>query len=92
MLLHFTDDSFDDHIQSTIGVDFKLKHIDMSGKHVKLTIWDIAGRQEHFWTLTSSYYQGAHGVILVYDVSGTNSFGNLEQWLKEVQLYSPNNG
>lgn len=91
MLLRFTDDSFDDHIQSTIGVDFKVKHIDMSGKRVKLTIWDTAG-QERFRTLTSSYYRGAHGVVLVYDVTRTDSFENLEQWLREVQLYSPNNG
>ena len=91
MLLRFTDDSFDDHIQSTIGVDFKVKHIDMDGKRVKLTIWDTAG-QERFRTLTSSYYRGAHGVVLVYDVTRTDSFENLEQWLKEVQLYSPNNG
>jgi Ras-related protein Rab-18 len=91
MLLRFTDDSFDEHIQSTIGVDFKVKHIDMSGKRVKLTIWDTAG-QERFRTLTSSYYRGAHGVVLVYDVTRTDSFENLEQWLKEVELYSPNNG
>ena len=91
MLLRFTDDSFDDHIQSTIGVDFKVKHIEVDGKRVKLTIWDTAG-QERFRTLTSSYYRGAHGVVLVYDVTRTDSFENLEQWLKEVQLYSPNNG
>jgi Ras-related protein Rab-18 len=91
MLLRFTDDSFDDHIQSTIGVDFKVKHLDMDGKRVKLTIWDTAG-QERFRTLTSSYYRGAHGVVLVYDVTRTDSFENLEQWLKEVQLYSPNHG
>ena len=91
MLLRFTDDSFDEHIQSTIGVDFKVKHMTLSGKRVKLTIWDTAG-QERFRTLTSSYYRGAHGVVLVYDVTRTDSFENLEQWLKEVQLYSPNNG
>ncbi len=91
MLLRFTDDSFDDHIQSTIGVDFKVKHLDMDGKRVKLTIWDTAG-QERFRTLTSSYYRGAHGVVLVYDVTRTDSFEHLEQWLKEVELYSPNNG
>ncbi|CAB9500135.1 Ras-related protein Rab [Seminavis robusta] len=91
MLLRFTDDSFDEHIQSTIGVDFKVKHMDVSGKRIKLTIWDTAG-QERFRTLTSSYYRGAHGVVLVYDVTRTDSFENLEQWLKEVQLYSPNGG
>jgi Ras-related protein Rab-18 len=91
MLLRFTDDSFDEHIQSTIGVDFKVKHLDIGGKRVKLTIWDTAG-QERFRTLTSSYYRGAHGVCFVYDVTRTDTFENLEQWLKEVQLYAPNNG
>jgi len=91
MLLRFTDDSFDEHIQSTIGVDFKVKHLEMNGKRVKLTIWDTAG-QERFRTLTSSYYRGAHGVVLVYDVTRTDTFENLQQWLKEVNLYSPNNG
>ena len=91
MLLRFTDDSFDDHIQSTIGVDFKVKHLDVNDKRVKLTVWDTAG-QERFRTLTSSYYRGAQGVVMVYDVTRHDSFQNLEQWLKEVKLYSPNNG
>jgi Ras-related protein Rab-18 len=91
MLLRFTDDSFDEHIQSTIGVDFKVKHLEVEGKRVKLTIWDTAG-QERFRTLTSSYYRGAHGVVLVYDVTRMDSFENLQQWLKEVQMYSPGNG
>lgn len=91
MLLRFTDDSFDEHIQSTIGVDFKVKHLEVEGKRVKLTVWDTAG-QERFRTLTSSYYRGAHGVILVYDVTRMDSFENLEQWLKEVTMYSPNGG
>lgn len=91
MLLRFTDDSFDDHIQSTIGVDFKVKHMEINDKKVKITIWDTAG-QERFRTLTSSYYRGAHGVVMVYDVTRRDSFENLEQWLKEVQLYTPDNG
>jgi len=91
MLLRFTDDSFDDHIQSTIGVDFKVKHLDVMDKRIKLTVWDTAG-QERFRTLTSSYYRGAQGVVMVYDVTRRDSFENLEQWLKEVMLYSPNNG
>jgi Ras-related protein Rab-18 len=91
MLLRFTDDSFDEHIQSTIGVDFKVKHLDIADKRVKLTIWDTAG-QERFRTLTSSYYRGAHGVVLVYGVTRMDTFEDLQQWLREVQLYSPNNG
>lgn len=91
MLLRFTDDSFDEHIQSTIGVDFKVKHLEVEGKRVKLTIWDTAG-QERFRTLTSSYYRGAHGCVLVYDVTRMDSFENLQQWLNEVNMYSPGNG
>lgn len=93
MLIRFTDDnaSFDDHIQSTIGVDFKVKHLEVNSKRVKLTVWDTAG-QERFRTLTSSYYRGAQGVVMVYDVTRRESFENLDQWLREVKMYSPNNG
>lgn len=91
MLLRFTDNSFDEHIQSTIGVDFKVKHLEVEGKKIKLTIWDTAG-QERFRTLTGSYYRGAHGVILTYDVTRMDTFENLQQWLREVEQYTPNNG
>lgn len=63
ILLRFTDDAFDDHQQSTIGVDFKVKMIEVGQKKIKMTIWDTAG-QERFRTLTSSYYRGAQGIIL----------------------------
>jgi len=91
LLIRFTDDAFDEHIQSTIGVDFKVKHLELNNKRIKLTVWDTAG-QERFRTLTSSYYRGAQGVVMVYDVTRRDSFDNLDHWLKEVKLYSPNNG
>eukprot|EP00731_Ephydatia_muelleri_P007692 Em0004g30a len=59
----------------------------MDGKKVKLSIWDTAG-QERFRTLTPSYYRGAQGVILVYDVSAKQSFGALEVWLNELDTYA----
>ncbi|GFY93300.1 RAB GTPase homolog C2A [Actinidia rufa] len=69
-------------------VDFKIKHLTVGGKRLKLTIWDTAG-QEKFRTLTSSYYRGAQGVILVYDVTRRETFTNLSDvWAKEVDLYS----
>ncbi|XP_041001214.1 ras-related protein RABC2a-like isoform X2 [Juglans microcarpa x Juglans regia] len=71
-------------------VDFKVKQLTIGGKRLKLTIWDTAG-QERFGTVTSSYYRGAHGIILVYDVTRRETFTNLlDIWAKEVQLYSTN--
>lgn len=77
-------------LSPTIGVDFKIKPLTIGGKRLKLTIWDTAG-QERFGTVTSSYYRGAHGIILVYDVTRRETFTNLlDTWAKEVQLYSTN--
>ncbi|CAI5497201.1 unnamed protein product [Closterium sp. NIES-64] len=87
LLLRFTTDTFDD-LSPTIGVDFKLKSVTVNGKRIKLTIWDTAG-QERFRTLTSSYYRGAQGIILVYDVTRRDTFTNLSDvWLKEIDMYS----
>eukprot|EP00750_Incisomonas_marina_P001087 INCI10899.1.p1 GENE.INCI10899.1~~INCI10899.1.p1 ORF type:complete len:212 (-),score=39.35 INCI10899.1:191-826(-) len=91
IMMRFTDDTFDDQMQSTIGVDFKVKSVQRRDKKVKVTIWDTAG-QERFRTLTSSYYRGAHGIILCYDVTRGQTFDNLDQWLKEVQVYCPQEG
>jgi Ras-related protein Rab-18 len=63
----------------------------LSNKVVKATIWDTAG-QERFRTLTSSYYRGAHGVLLVYDVTRPETFAHLAQWLSEIEMYSPGGG
>lgn len=87
LLLRFVNDTFDPDQSATIGVDFKVKTIVLNQKKVKLSIWDTAG-QERFRTLTPSYYRGAHGVILVYDVSSRESFQNLETWLNELDMYA----
>lgn len=91
ILLRFTDDTFNPEQQSTIGVDFKVKQINIDDKDIKLTIWDTAG-QERFRTLTSSYYRGAQGIALVFDVTRRDSFDYLPHWLKEVCVYSPGSG
>lgn len=70
---------------STISVDFRAKNLERNGKRVKLQIWDIAG-QERFRTAVASYYRGAVGVILVYDVTNRESFRNIGYWL--VQFLS----
>ncbi|RZF47397.1 hypothetical protein LSTR_LSTR009136 [Laodelphax striatellus] len=90
LLLRFADDTYTESYISTIGVDFKIRTIDLDGKTIKLQIWDTAG-QERFRTITSSYYRGAHGIIVVYDCTDQESFNNLKQWLEEIDRYACDN-
>uniref|UniRef100_A0A4W6BVS6 RAB18B, member RAS oncogene family n=1 Tax=Lates calcarifer TaxID=8187 RepID=A0A4W6BVS6_LATCA len=90
LLLRFTDDTFDPEQPATIGVDFKVKTLAIDGNKAKLAIWDTAG-QERFRTLTPSYYRGAQGVILVYDVTKRDTFTKLENWLNELETYTTRN-
>ncbi|KAJ3123084.1 GTP-binding protein of the rab [Nowakowskiella sp. JEL0407] len=87
LLLRFADDTYTESYISTIGVDFKIRTIELEGKTVKLQIWDTAG-QERFRTITSSYYRGAHGIIVVYDVTDQETFNNVQQWLQEIDRYA----
>mmetsp|Transcript_80940 Transcript_80940/g.164853 ORF Transcript_80940/g.164853 Transcript_80940/m.164853 type:complete len:205 (+) Transcript_80940:107-721(+) len=87
LLLRFADEKYTESYISTIGVDFKIRTIDLDGKSIKLQIWDTAG-QERFRTITSSYYRGAHGIIIVYDITDKASFDNVKEWLKEIGLYA----
>jgi len=86
LIQRFVEDRFDPEMAATIGVDFRIRSINIEDKLVKLAIWDTAG-QERFRTLTPSYYRGGQGMILVYDVSCRSSFENLEHWLLEVDTY-----
>ena len=90
LLLRFADDTYTESYISTIGVDFKIRTIEIGGKSIKLQIWDTAG-QERFRTITSSYYRGAHGIIVVYDVTDQASFSNVKQWLQEIDRYACEN-
>jgi len=90
LLLRFADDTYTDSYISTIGVDFKIRTIELDGRTIKLQIWDTAG-QERFRTITSSYYRGAHGIIVVYDVTDQESFNNVKQWLQEIDRYACEN-
>jgi len=92
ILLRFSDETWlsEDESSATIGVDFRVSKMDVRGKKVKLSIWDTAG-QERFRTITSSYYRGAQGIILVYDVANRESFEALPKWFSELETYvSPN--
>jgi small GTP-binding protein len=91
LLARYTEDTFSAQWISTIGIDFKTKLVELDGLRVRCQIWDTAG-QERFRTLTSSYYRGAHGVLLVYDVTRPETFAHLNAWLSEIEMYSPSGG
>mmetsp|Transcript_18964 Transcript_18964/g.21787 ORF Transcript_18964/g.21787 Transcript_18964/m.21787 type:complete len:123 (-) Transcript_18964:275-643(-) len=90
LLLRFADDTFTDNFMPTIGVDFKIRTLEVDGKTIKLQIWDTAG-QERFKTITSSYYKGAHGIIVVYDITDKESFKNIDTWMNEVEKHASDN-
>ena len=84
LLFRFVENVWDDNFVPTIGVDFKLKTLEVNGKKVKLQIWDTAG-QERFKNITASYYRGGNGVLVVYDITDRESFENLNSWLIEIE-------
>ena len=87
ILLQFTDKRFQPVHDLTIGVEFGAKMINLDGKAIKLQIWDTAG-QESFRSITRSYYRGACGALLVYDITRRETFKHLKQWLDEAQQNS----
>ena len=90
MLLRYSDDSFTSSFITTIGIDFKIKSILVDDSKVKLQIWDTAG-QERFRTITTAYYRGAMGILLVYDVSDENSFTNVRNWMRQIDQNAAEN-
>jgi len=87
LLLRFSDDSFTPSFITTIGIDFKIRTIELEGKRIKLQIWDTAG-QERFRTITTAYYRGAMGILLVYDVTDEKSFGNIRNWIRNIEQHA----
>jgi len=87
ILFRFSDDAFNTTFISTIGIDFKIKTIEEGGKKIKLQIWDTAG-QERFHTITTSYYRGAMGILLVYDITNQKSFENISKWLRNIDEHA----
>ena len=90
LLIRFTDDKFEEGYVTTIGVDFKIKTLEIEGKSVKLQIWDTAG-QERFRNIVSTYYKGGHGIMMVYDITDLESFRYLDSWLKEIEKNASKN-
>ena len=84
ILVRFVQNQFSEHYLATIGVDFRFKTIQVDAKNVKFQIWDTAG-QERFRTITSAYYRGSQGILLVFDLTDPLSFENIcKFWMNEV--------
>lgn len=90
LLLRFCDDSFASSFITTIGIDFKVRTIEVDGRKIRLQIWDTAG-QERFRTITTAYYRGAMGILLVYDISDSSSFQNVRNWIGSILEYAAEN-
>eukprot|EP00694_Reclinomonas_americana_P008182 EC799895.1.p1 GENE.EC799895.1~~EC799895.1.p1 ORF type:complete len:212 (+),score=72.06 EC799895.1:30-665(+) len=88
LLLQFTDKRFQPVHDLTIGVEFGARTITVDNKQIKLQIWDTAG-QESFRSITRSYYRGAAGALLVYDICRRDTFEHLQGWLEDARHHSP---
>lgn len=89
-LFRYCDDSFTSAFVSTVGIDFKVKTVFRNDKRVKLQIWDTAG-QERYRTITTAYYRGAMGFILMYDITNEDSFSSVQDWCTQIKTYSWDN-
>ena len=87
LLLQFTDNKFRHQHELTIGVEFGAKSIEIDNKIIKIQIWDTAG-QEAFQAITRTYYKGAVGALLVYDITRRETFTHITKWLEEVKMNS----
>lgn len=87
LLFRYADNSFTDDFTSTVGIDFKVKTVFRQNKRVKLQIWDTAG-QERYRTITTAYYRGSLGFILMYDVTNPESFNAVQDWSTQIRTYS----
>ncbi|KAI9224924.1 ras family-domain-containing protein [Blastocladiella britannica] len=90
LLSRFTRNEFNLESKSTIGVEFATRSIQVDGKTVKAQIWDTAG-QERYRAITSAYYRGAVGALLVYDIAKHQTYENVNRWLKELRDHADSN-
>ncbi|KAB5551441.1 hypothetical protein DKX38_008752 [Salix brachista] len=90
ILSRFTRNEFCLESKSTIGVEFATRTLQVDGKTVKAQIWDTAG-QERYRAITSAYYRGAVGALLVYDITKRQTFGNVQRWLRELRDHADSN-
>ena len=87
IILRYIDDTFSVNLMNSIGVDFKLKNIEIDKKRIKLQIWDTAG-SEKFRTITTSYYRGAHAIIMVFDITKKETFDHIINWMADIDKFA----
>jgi Ras-related protein Rab-8A len=87
VLFRFAEDQYHATFISTICIDFKIRTIELDGKKIKLQIWDTAG-QERFRTITTAYYRGAMGILLVYDITSEKSFDSIRNWIRNIEEHA----
>ncbi|KAG8750703.1 GTP-binding protein of the rab [Ceratobasidium sp. 428] len=90
LLTRLADGLYTERSTSTNAIDLEICTIELDGKSVKLQIWDTAGA-ERYRAMTTPYYRGVHGIIIVYDVTDNDTFTNLENWFREIECYAPEN-
>ena len=84
-LMRYSDNTFQEIHMSTIGLDYKLKNVQLDdGNIVKIQIWDTAG-QDRFRSITKNYYKGAHGIILIYDITSRKTYENIKNWVTQIK-------
>ena len=84
-LMRYADNVFVENYITTIGLDYKLKYIQLdSGQVIKVQLWDTAG-QDRYRTIAKNYYKGSHGILLLYDVTKSSSFENIREWIKDIR-------
>lgn len=87
LMMRFTSQVFTSHMMGTTGIDMRVKELIINNKLIKVNIWDTAG-QERFRSIARTYYNGAHGIILAYDVNDKTSFVNIPLWLEDIRKHT----
>ena len=84
-LTRYADKRFEEHYLATLGIDYKLKNITLKNNQaVKLQIWDTIG-QDRYRAITKNYYKGAHGIVLIYDITQNDTFQNVKDWVESIK-------
>ena len=90
ILLKYLKNQFNENSKTTIVVEFGTKNIIINNKRIKIQIWDTAG-QERYRSITSAYYKGAKGALIVYDITRKNTFDNIDKWITDLKLNGDKN-